>query len=82
MAMAKFYLKTMAGIERPAIAAIWPTLRGESVVLDLGATIGADTQHLVDMAVMGSAMARILFDIERPTVGLAEYRRRRGQGPR
>ena len=38
MAMSKFYLKTMAGIERPAIAAIWPTLRGESVVLDLGAT--------------------------------------------
>src|SRR5260221_5251899 len=55
MAMSKFYLKTMAGIERPAIAAIWPTLRGESVVLDLGATIGADTQHLLDMAVMGSA---------------------------
>ena len=70
MAMAKFNLRTMAGIERPAIAAIWPTLRGESVVLDLGATIGADAQHLVDMAVMGSAMARILLDIDRPTVGL------------
>jgi glycerol-3-phosphate acyltransferase PlsX len=70
MAMSKFYLKTMAGIERPAIAAIWPTLRGESVVLDLGATIGADTQHLIDMAVMGSAMAHILLNIERPTVGL------------
>ena len=70
MAMSKFYLKTMAGIERPAIAAIWPTLRGESVVLDLGATIGADTQHLLDMAVMGSAMARIVLSIERPTVGL------------
>jgi phosphate acyltransferase len=70
MAMSKFYLKTMAGIERPAIAAIWPTLRGESVVLDLGATIGADTQHLLDMAVMGSAMARIVLNIERPTVGL------------
>ncbi len=70
MAMSKFHLKTMAGIERPAIAAIWPTLRGESVVLDLGASIGADTQHLLDLAVMGSAMARILFDIERPTVGL------------
>lgn len=70
MAMAKFHLRTMAGIERPAIAAIWPTLRGESVVLDLGATIGADTQHLVDMALMGSAMAQILFDLDRPTVGL------------
>ena len=70
MAMAKFNLKTMAGIERPAIAARWPTLRGESVVLDLGASIGADAQHLVELAVMGSAMARILFGIERPTVGL------------
>ena len=70
MAMAKFNLKTMAGIERPGIAARWPTLRGESVVLDLGASIGADAQHLVELAVMGSAMARILYGIERPTVGL------------
>src|SRR5213079_3639648 len=42
MAMAKFELKTMAGIDRPAIAAIWPTLKGETIVLDLGASIGAD----------------------------------------
>jgi phosphate acyltransferase len=70
MAMAKFNLRTMAGIERPAIAALWPTLRGESVVLDVGATIGADAAHLVDLAVMGSAMARVIFEIERPTVGL------------
>lgn len=70
MAMAKFNLRMMAGIERPAIAALWPTLRGESVVLDLGASIGADAQHLVDLAVMGSAMARVLFDLDRPTVGL------------
>jgi glycerol-3-phosphate acyltransferase PlsX len=70
MAMAKFYLKTMPGIERPAIAALWPTLRGESIVLDVGATIGGDAQHLVGLAVMGSAMARVVFDLERPTVGL------------
>jgi glycerol-3-phosphate acyltransferase PlsX len=70
MAMAKFNLKTLPGIERPAIAALWPTLRGESVVLDLGASIGADAEHLVDMAVMGSAMARVLFGLDRPTVGL------------
>ena len=70
MAMAKLHLKTMAGIERPAIAAIWPTLRGESIVLDVGATIGADAQQLVDNAVMGGAMARALFEIERPSVGL------------
>jgi len=59
MAMAKFHLKTMVGIDRPAIAALWPTLRGESIVLDVGATIGADAKHLVDLAVMGSAMARV-----------------------
>src|SRR4051794_23090355 len=70
MAMAKFHLKTLPGIERPAIAARWPTLRGDSIVLDLGATIGADAHHLVDLAVMGSAMARVLFNLERPSVGL------------
>jgi len=70
MAMAKFNLRMMAGIERPAIAAVWPTLKGDSVVLDVGATIGADADHLVDLAVMGSAMARVLFDLARPTVGL------------
>lgn len=70
MAMSKFCLRTMAGIERPAIAAIWPTLTGDSIVLDVGATIGADAQQLVDFAVMGAAMSRGVFGIERPTVGL------------
>jgi glycerol-3-phosphate acyltransferase PlsX len=60
----------MARIERPAIAGIWPTLKGESIVLDVGATIGADSQQLLDFAIMGGAMARALFDIDRPTVGL------------
>ena len=70
MAMAKICLKTMSRIERPAIAAMWPTLRGESIVLDVGATIGADAEHYVDLATMGAAMARIVFDLDRPTVGL------------
>ena len=70
MAMAKFNLRTMTGIERPAIAAVWPTLKGDSVVLDVGASIGADAEHLVDLAVMGAATARILFGLSRPTVGL------------
>jgi glycerol-3-phosphate acyltransferase PlsX len=70
MAMAKVHLKTMAGVERPAIACLWPTLRGESVVLDVGATIGADARHLVAMALMGGGMARVLFNLERPKVGL------------
>lgn len=70
MAMARFHLHTMPGIDRPAIAAVWPTARGESVVLDLGASIGGDANHLVALSVMGSAMASVLFNIERPTVGL------------
>ena len=70
MAMARFNLKMIEGIERPAIAALWPTVRGESIVLDVGASIGADAAHLINLASMGSAMARVLFDVERPTVGL------------
>jgi glycerol-3-phosphate acyltransferase PlsX len=70
MAMATFSLRTIGSVERPAIAAIWPTVRGESIVLDVGASIGADKLHLVNLALMGSAMARILFNLERPTVGL------------
>jgi len=70
MAMAKICLKTVPGVDRPAIAGLWPTLRAESIVLDLGASIGADAHHLVDLAVMGAAMARIVFGLERPTVGL------------
>jgi glycerol-3-phosphate acyltransferase PlsX len=68
--MARFCLRMLQGIDRPALAAIWPTARGDSVVLDLGATIGGDAQHLVALAVMGSAMASVLFSLERPTVGL------------
>src|SRR5450759_770438 len=62
-AMARFCLPLIEGIERPAIAGLWPTLKGESVVLDVGASIGADEAHLVNLAVMGSAMARVLFDL-------------------
>lgn len=70
MAMSKFCLRTQPGITRPAMAAIWPTLRGESVVLDVGANVGADADQLIEFAVMGSAMARALFTSDRPTVGL------------
>lgn len=70
MAMATFCLRPMQGIFRPGIAAIWPTLRSDIVVLDMGAAIGADAQQLVDYAILGSALARCLFDSESPTVGL------------
>jgi len=52
-AMARFCLRMLPGIDRPALAAIWPTARGDSVVLDLGATIGGDAHHLVALAVNG-----------------------------
>jgi glycerol-3-phosphate acyltransferase PlsX len=70
MVMSRFCLRMMQGVDRPAIACMWPTARGESIVLDVGASIGAEAENLVDMAIMGSAMARIVFDIDRPTVGL------------
>jgi phosphate acyltransferase len=70
MAMSRFVLKMVPGIERPAIAAMWPTLRSESVVLDVGATVGADSRQLLEFAVMGEAMARCLHGLPKPTVGL------------
>lgn len=70
MAMSMFQLRTLEGLDRPAIAAIWPTKRGQSVVLDVGANIETDAQQLVDFAVMGEAFARAVLGLERPTVGL------------
>jgi glycerol-3-phosphate acyltransferase PlsX len=70
MAMAKLCLRTMPGIERPAIAGQWPTISKPCIVLDLGANIGATARQLADYALMGAAMARALFHVERPSVGL------------
>lgn len=70
MAMSTFCLRPMDGISRPAIAAIWPTLRSDIIVLDVGATIGADAEQLVDFSILGAALARALFDMDSPTVGL------------
>jgi phosphate acyltransferase len=70
MAMSRFCLRMMPGIERPAIAGLWPTLTSECVVLDIGANIGMDARTLVDNAGMGAALARALFSVEKPTVGL------------
>jgi phosphate acyltransferase len=70
MAMAKFCLKTIAGVDRPAIAVLWPTVESECIVLDVGANVGADARQLVEFSLMGAAMARALFGMERPTVGL------------
>jgi glycerol-3-phosphate acyltransferase PlsX len=70
MAMATFCLRPIVGISRPAIAAIWPTLRADIIVLDVGATIGGDAKQLVDFSILGAALARALFDQELPSIGL------------
>jgi glycerol-3-phosphate acyltransferase PlsX len=70
MAMSKFVLRTLPGIDRPAIAGIFPTLTGEAVVLDLGANIECDANNLLQFAVMGAAFARSVLGLPKPTVGL------------
>src|SRR4051812_48128593 len=70
MAIAKFALKTLPGIDRPAIATFYPTLRGESVMLDLGANIECDAENLVQFALMGDVFARTVLGLVQPTVGL------------
>jgi glycerol-3-phosphate acyltransferase PlsX len=70
MAMGKLILRPVTGIERPAMAALWPTVTAECIVLDVGANIGASARQLADFALMGAAMARAIFHVERPTVGL------------
>jgi phosphate acyltransferase len=70
MALSRLLLKSMPGIDRPAIAAQWPTIHRPSIVLDVGANIGSTARELCDFALMGTAMSRAIFGIERPSVGL------------
>jgi glycerol-3-phosphate acyltransferase PlsX len=70
MAMAKFLLRTLPGIDRPAMVSFFPTIRGESCMLDLGANVECDSNNLVEFAVMGAAFARIVLGLARPLVGL------------
>jgi glycerol-3-phosphate acyltransferase PlsX len=71
MAMAKLALRTLPGIDRPALAALLPTLGdNDLVMLDLGANTECDTRNLVQFAVMGAAYSRVALDVERPRVQL------------
>ena len=70
MAMAKFVLKTLPGIDRPAIASFFPTLRGESVMHDLGANPECTPDNRVEFAVRGSVFARQVLGVLEPTVGV------------
>ena len=71
MAMAKVALRTMPGIDRPALAALLPTLgSNDLVMLDLGANTESDAENLVQFALMGAAYARVVLDLDRPRVKL------------
>ena len=70
MAMTKLLLRPMDGITRPAIAAYFPTIVGESCMLDLGANIECDAKNLVQFAFMGQAFANIVMGIKNPTISL------------
>lgn len=70
MALAKFLLRTMPGIDRPALISPLPTLRGESVMLDLGANVECDSNNLVQFGIMGAAYVRTVLGLSKPTVAL------------
>ncbi len=70
MALAKFVLRTLPGIDRPAIASFFPTMKGETVMLDLGANVDCDANNLVQFAVMGDVFARTILGLEQPSIGL------------
>ena len=70
MAIGMFVLKRLNGIERPAIATIFPTLRGKTLVLDVGGNVDCKSVHLVQFAIMGEVYARYIMDVDKPKVGL------------
>jgi glycerol-3-phosphate acyltransferase PlsX len=70
MAISRFVLKTLPGIDRPAIASILPTVSGHIYVLDLGANVDCQAEHLRQFGVMGSLLVSALEHKERPSVGL------------
>ena len=70
MATARYVLKTLPGIDRPAITTLMPSMQGTTYMLDLGANVGCDSQHLFQFAVMGAVLATAVDEIKSPKVGL------------
>lgn len=70
MAISRFVLKTMPGIDRPAICSVLPTMKGETYVLDLGANVDCGPEHLLQFGVMGAMLVAALEHKDRPSVGL------------
>ena len=70
LALAKIVIKTLPGLDRPAMAAIGPSARGDVVMLDLGANVHCDVRNLVEFAVMGDVFARTVLGLTAPSIGL------------
>ena len=70
MVLAKFVLKTLPGIDRPAIATLIPSQKGSTVVLDLGANIECDSENLVQFSLMGAIFCKTILGKDMPTIGL------------
>jgi glycerol-3-phosphate acyltransferase PlsX len=70
MAISRFVLKMLPGIDRPAIASFLPTLAGHTCVLDLGANVDCNAEHLLQFAVMGSSLVSAVDHVDRPSIGL------------
>ena len=81
MAMAKMILKTVPGIQRPAIASVFPSMKTDTIMLDLGANVLVDAENLVQFAVLGAAFAKAHKDIKNPTVGLLNVGSEEMKGP-
>ena len=80
MATAMFVLGTVAGVDRPALAAVVPNLRGVSVWLDVGANVDSKPQHILQWAVMAHIYARNILGVESPRVGLLSIGEEAGKG--
>lgn len=81
MALAKIVLKTLPGIHRPAIASVFPTMSGDTVMLDLGANVLVDAENLAQFAVLGSVFSKAHKDIAVPSVGLLNVGSEDTKGP-
>lgn len=81
MALSKMVLKTAPGIHRPAIASVFPGIKGDTIMLDLGANILVDAENLVQFALLGSIFARAHKKIENPSIGLLNIGSEENKGP-
>jgi glycerol-3-phosphate acyltransferase PlsX len=70
MATARFVLKTLPGIDRPALAAVMPTIKGHAIVLDMGANVDCTAEHLLQFGIMGAMLVSAIDHNPSPSIGL------------